>query len=328
MTIDTVLERKLIHKAQLALAFWEIQDNPVLLKYRENAVFRVRLPDGKPAALRLHRPNYQSEDALKAELDFSAYLAANGMAVPQPIAARDGSLCVASETEAGRVIQYASLISWMDGRPLGQTGIALDLSREHSVATFERLGRLFAQLHDLADSYALPSGFNRPHWDMAGLVGDAPLWGRFWDCPGLSDTQAGRLTDLRRTLMERVAEANVSSLDYGLIHADGVRENIMMTDRSVGLIDFDDFGFGFRLFDLATALYKNRDEPHYIDLEAALLEGYGRTRGLPADVAGTLDLFTVLRSLTYIGWAATRPEVSAKVPRYADDALSLADRLF
>ena len=40
------------------------------------------------------------------------------------------------------------------------------------------------------------------------------------------------------------------------------------------LIDFDDSGFGFRLFDIATTLLRNRTEPDYAGLKNALLNGY------------------------------------------------------
>mgnify|MGYP000193866274 CR=1 FL=1 len=324
MTIAADLERQLQDKALKALSFWGISTTPVLLKYRENAVFKVSLPNGKPAALRLHRPNYHERATLQAELDFSAYLAANKMAVPQPIPALDGALCV--ESDAGNR-QFASLISWMDGRPLGQTGVPLDLSPREAGRVFERLGRLFAEFHALADSYPHPDTFNRPSWDMAGLIGEAPLWGRFWDCPGLTNDQAEGLSALRQRLLAHSFDLQASPLDYGLIHADGVRENIMITEKSVGLIDFDDFGYGYRVFELATALYKNRQEPSYADLEAALLNGYGSVRSLPANIRQLLNFFTMLRSLTYIGWAAERPEVASKVPRYALEALTLADTL-
>jgi len=328
MTLALDIEQQLVNKARHALASWGIADTPVLLKYRENAVFRVRLTNGRPAALRLHRPNYHGEETLSAELEFAAYLAANGMAVPEPIPALDGALCVESERDGKGQKQFASLISWMDGRPLGETGVPLDLPHRAAVDAFNRLGSLLADLHRLADGYAQPAGFVRPRWDLEGLLGEAPLWGRFWDCAGLNVVQAERLATLRNALLRRAGETDVQTLDFGLIHADGVRENIMLNGQTVGLIDFDDFGFGYRLFDLATALYKNRQEPHYLDIEAALLEGYAKVRALPRNVGALLDLFTMLRSLTYIGWAATRPEAASKVQRYADDALALADRLF
>ena len=42
------------------------------------------------------------------------------------------------------------------------------------------------------------------------------------------------------------------SADYGLIHADLISENMLWTGEHPYLIDFDDGGWGFRDFELAT----------------------------------------------------------------------------
>ncbi|WP_321378401.1 phosphotransferase [Rhizobium sp.] len=99
------------------------------------------------------------------------------------------------------------------------------------------------------------------------------------------------------------------NLDYGLIHADLVRENVLVNDGRIELIDFDDGGYGFRMFDIATALFKNRTEPAYPAMRAALIDGYRRARPLPDRALATLPLFMALRSVTYIGWAGDRSDM-------------------
>ena len=109
--------------------------------------------------------------------------------------------------------------------------------------------------------------------------------------------------------------------DIGLIHADLVNENVLIDGPDVHFIDFDDSGTGYRLLDLATTLYKAADEPDFPALHQALLSGYATQRPLP-----DLPLFIVLRSLTYIGWVATRtdtPSLSTRSDRY----LTLANRM-
>ena len=59
--------------ARQALIAWGVEDcDPVLLKYRENVVFRVVMPSGLPAALRIHRFGYQSDAALRLTAIISA----------------------------------------------------------------------------------------------------------------------------------------------------------------------------------------------------------------------------------------------------------------
>ncbi len=52
----------------------------------------------------------------------------------------------------------------------------------------------------------LPADFTRPAWDIDGLTGDAPFWGRFWEHPALSPDQAATLRKGRDFLRERLTD--------------------------------------------------------------------------------------------------------------------------
>lgn len=82
-----------------------------------------------------------------------------------------------------------------------------------------------ARMHEAADGFSRPAGFERPAWDVAGLLGDAPFWGRFWDCETLSAQDRIYLSRLREDLSVVLADL-APQLDQGLIHADLVRENV------------------------------------------------------------------------------------------------------
>jgi len=314
-------------RAEAVARHWRLPPQvPHLLKYRENAVFKVVLPDGGKAALRLHRPDYHSPDALASELAWMASLRRSGIAVPEPVVTADGRLLVAFDIEDGKR-QYADLIGWMEGEPLGESGTPLSRGGSELQAVFGAIGREMARLHQAADGFTAPEGFERPAWDVQGLLGETPFWGRFWDCPGLREDDAVFLAGLRSRLRDRLASL-APSLDYGLIHADIVRENVLVRGTDVAFIDFDDCGFGFRLFDLATTLLRNRREPDYPLIEAALLDGYATIRPQMRTEFRHLPLFLLLRSLTYIGWAGARPELPDTVDRlrrYVADARDLAD---
>ena len=84
-----------------------------------------------------------------------------------------------------------------------------------------------------------------------------------------------------------------------------MRENIIIDGDRLQFIDFDDVGFGFRLFDLATALIKNLGERDYPALRDALISGYREVRAIDIEA---LELFVLLRSATYVGWIIERME--------------------
>ena len=131
---------------------------------------------------------------------------------------------------------------------------------------------------------------------------EQPVWDRFWDNPTLAPEERSLLIQVREAANRQLAELE-DELDYGLIHADLLRENVILDGERVQLIDFDDGGYGFRLFDVATTLLKNLQEPDYKVLESALLRGYRSVR--PMDTQH-LGLFLLLRSLTYVGWIIQR----------------------
>lgn len=293
-----------------ALTLWGMADaSAVLLAERENRVYRVTGPGERMTALRLHRRDFRSDGELLSELQWMEILAEGGLAVPQPIPSTEGNL---HETVDGYQVD---LLSWLDGAPL---------TAPIGVETFRALGRAMAKMHELSDAWTPPPGFSRWSWDGDGLLGEAPVWGRFWENPALTAGQAALLGEARqkaRALLTAIGPG----LDAGLIHADLVRENVLHGGGQVRFIDFDDSGFGFRLFDLATTLLANRGEAEYPALETALIDGYKSVRDL--DVTH-LRLFLMLRALTYVGWIVPRldePGGEARCRRFIGRAVGLAE---
>lgn len=269
-----------------------------LLRDRENHVFEMALPSGARAALRLHRAGYQSPEAIRSELWWCAGLAAAGLPVPAPLPALDGRLLVALAD--GR---HASVIAWMEGEALGEAALPFSRPLGEVLDLYHALGALLARVHRATDALVLPEDFTRPRWDLAGLVGEDPLWGRFWEHSAASPEQRALLIRARDALRERLTG------DQGLIHADVLRENVLVTGRSVSLIDFDDAGFGFRLYDLGTALVQTWAHPEQPQLREALMAGYGTTD------RAMVEAFTLARTLASVGW--TMPRLAPDDPVHA-----------
>lgn len=284
--------QRLTEVARQALTLWRLQGAELrLVAQRENAVFEVQKSTER-FALRLHRPGYQTPAAMASELAWMASLSDEGVLVPTPQESINERLLEAFEG------YHIDLLSWLTGRPMGATGEPLELTDRY--ATFKQIGRMMAQLHEQADHWPRPQGFERMAWDQAGLLGDNPLWGRFWENPNLPADLAEQIARCRHLANEILSG---HKLDYGLIHADLVRENILLLEGDMQLIDFDDSGFGYRLFDVATTLSKNWQEDDAQELQVAFIDGYETVRSQDWQ---WLPLFTMLRAFTYIGWIVPR----------------------
>lgn len=285
--------------AKAALAAWDINGaTPRLIKNRENAVFEVVAPDGGRAALRLHRPGYQTDSAIRSELIWAQELANAGMELPCPIPCKSGDL-VSFVSEAGRM---ASIVSWVDGVPLGDSGIDVEWGAATQLDLFKTLGAELAKLHKLSDALTLPDDFERPHLDIDGLLGEDPNWGRFWENPALTAAEHKLLLTTRAHLRGVLETYHAMGADFGLIHADAISENVLTADGAVTLIDFDDGVFGFRLYELGAAMSQVWARPNAQDLATALVEGYG----LNPEEAKLIPAFTVIRVMASCGWAIAR----------------------
>jgi Ser/Thr protein kinase RdoA (MazF antagonist) len=282
-----------------------------LIRNRENAVYEIAVPGGR-AALRLHRMGYQNPDAVRSELWWCAALADAGVAVARPLPSLSGDLLVTLPD--GRM---ASCIAWVEGEPLGEAGVPF---MGDQVARHHALGRLVRDVHRATDALTLPAWFTRPAWDVDGLTGDAPFWGRFWEHPALTAVEAGVLRDARVFLRDWLL--GLDQPDMGPIHADVLRENVLVDDGQLSLIDFDDAGIGFRAYDLGTVMSQNLYEPGYADLRDALVEGYGGV------TVRMVEVFTLARVLASVGWAAPRlPAGDAVHRRHIDRAVMWAKRV-
>lgn len=275
--------------ARRVLAAWDLPGARLLsVLHRENTVWRVTSDRGD-FALRLHRRGWRQADEIAAELGFMAHLARAGLSVPAPQASRSGAHCIAAD---GLLVD---LLGWVPGRSLPP-----GLAPAARAAAYAALGHEMARLHRAGDGWVLPAGQRRPHWDLDGLVGAAPVWGRWQDHPGLT---AADLALMTAAATQAAAALAAGPQDFGPIHADLVIENVLYDGDRPWLIDFDDFGLGHRLFDLATVLLRAEREPDFDSARAALLQGYQAERRL--DLA-LLPQMLALRSLTYLGWITPR----------------------
>ncbi len=123
---------------------------------------------------------------------------------------------------------------------------------------------------------------------------------------------------------DHLAKLNPS---IGLIHADLLQENILQNNDGLWLIDFDDGGYGYRGFDLGTALIQHSDLPYIDALTDATIKGYESIGGAQPDLAEAMPLYIMLRGMAACGWIISRAKPDDPRHRiYAERALRCVQR--
>ena len=278
--------------------YWDFDPNSFqLLAARENTIYCAETARGK-IVIRKHRTGYQDAAGIESELCLMHAMKAANCSVPNAIAAKDNRFVIAHDGE------HFTAVSWVSGKTMSDV-LSSDPSVDKVTQIYHDLGVRLAEFHDAADAWSPPKNFLRHSWDRAGLVGPQPFWGRFWDNPDLLPDERYIFTQIQDKMNEALSHLE-DTLDYGLIHADLIPDNVMIDENEITFLDFDDCGFGFRLFDIATILLKQIETHDFQDKAKALMEGYRTRRDLDPRFA---LMFVVLRSLTYVGWIVDRPNI-------------------
>jgi Ser/Thr protein kinase RdoA (MazF antagonist) len=321
--MDALLQRLIA----LVESRWPLQCASIHpIKVRENAVYAVHLRDGSKVVLRVHRCGYHCDEALQSERTWMQALDEHGIEVPRHVLSSEGRSFERSHIEGFEGERQVDVFHWIAGQQLG--------SVEHGVAAvgvadaYHEVGSLAARLHNQSSAWNAPSGFLRHAWDAEGLVGERPFWGRFWDLAALTDPQRALFVELRRSLWRDLNEFGTAPDRYGLIHADLVPENILVDGDSLQVIDFDDAGYGWHLFEIATSLYFIRRDSIYEQARDAVIEGYRQHRTLADDHLALLPMFLAARGTTYLGWVHTRagePAAAEMIPALIELATAAAE---
>jgi acetylornithine/succinyldiaminopimelate/putrescine aminotransferase/Ser/Thr protein kinase RdoA (MazF antagonist) len=292
-----------------ALAAWGLENAGLeLIKHRENTVYRVQTTGGRRYALRVHRPGYHSPAEIESEIRWMRALANDGIPTAEPIATPAGDWVRAVSIEGKTEQRLCSVFTWHDGVLFDNLGAVEKGMLTELVARYRQLGALAARVHNQGERWQAPPGFSRHSWDVDGLLGERPLWGRFWEHPLIGELQRRLILKARIVLRELLKQLGQTKDCYGLIHADLLPENILMKDGELRLIDFDDCGYGWYMFEMATSVFPRIAEPYFDTLVDAYVEGYRSQRPFSDEHLQLFPAFILLRGLTYLGWLMTRAE--------------------
>jgi Ser/Thr protein kinase RdoA (MazF antagonist) len=267
-----------------------------LCNVSENHTYRVEDPEaGREYALRVHRPGYRTIPQIESELRWVDALREDG-AVDTCVSVRaPGGERVVTVAADGLGERNVVLFEWLPGSEP-------DLEGDAVIDGFRTLGAVSARMHAHSRAWQPPPGFDRPHWDYERTLGAGGHWGRWQDGLGMGREELALLERLDATVRGRLESYGQGPDRYGLVHADIRLANLLVDGAHVRVIDFDDSGFAWFMYDFATTVSFMEDHPRVPELRAAWLDGYRSVAPLdPADEA-ELDTFVMLRRLLLVAW--------------------------
>ncbi len=287
----------------LAPAFGLEPRGVTLLSRSENVVCEIDLGRER-AVMRFHRPGYNSLAELRSEIAFVGSLADAGIPVSRARPTIGDGYYV--EADVAGIVHHVGVVAWVEGAPLGSPVHAGDAN---VVEQYTQIGVLAAQIRNHSLTWQPPAGFVRRRWDAEHLVGEAPLWGRFWEVSTLSDDQRLLFTEARHELQKVLGSLSTEPDRFGLIHADLHLGNVMANGGHLTVIDFDDAGYGWFVHELAVALHPVVEEPFFPEARRAMIEGYRSVHSIESAEENLIDTFITIRYLMLIGWFDDRRDL-------------------
>lgn len=290
-----------------------------LLNISENATYLAE-EGGRRLVLRVHRPGYHRPQEIAGELAWIAALRAAGVVeTPSPVPGAEGQLLQSLDHEG-----TARMVAAFDFLPGRSPEPQEDLGD-----WFTELGSITARLHVHSKQWTRPADFARKSWTMESILGSRAYWGDWRQGLGLDAAGRALLERAEGAIATALARYGAGPDRFGLIHGDLRLANLLVEGRQMRVIDFDDCGFSWFMYDFAAAVSFFEHEPVVPRLAEAWAEGYRRVASLSAEEEAILPALLLMRRMQLVAWVASHAETPTAQEMGADytgGALTLAER--
>ncbi len=296
--------RRLAVVARAALNHYDVPAGASveLINLSENATYRVDASDGRTWALRVHRDGYHSRAAIASELSWLTALRRDcAILTPIPMAGKDGGLIQVVDLDLIPRPRHVVMTRWETGKEPDQESTDLR-------TPFERLGEISARMHSHAQTWKRPDFFQRFTWVHETSLGSSPHWGRWQDGLGITPEIRRIFGHTVDVIGMRLDAFGKGKDRFGLLHCDLRLANLLVDGNTTKVIDFDDCGFSWFLYDCATSVSFFEHKPEVPELLDAWVKGYRRVRDLPMADEDEIWTFVMLRRLLLVAWIGSHSE--------------------
>ncbi|MBY6683076.1 phosphotransferase [Rhodococcus sp. BP-316] len=274
---------------------------PEQLPVSENVSYRVRPVGQRAVVVRISRPGGHDLQVRRSELAWVAALGASPVSlVPEVHLSSDGNTVETVRLPGSDLDYHVSVFECIDGQ---------HPQEDDYTTVMPMLGTITAQLHTHSAQWRSPAWFSRPDWNLDAAFGPAPRWGD-WRSGVFDTAEVEHLTKVQEHIQRRLRAYGTTPDRYGLIHADLRAANLLVDGDRCRLIDFDDCGPGWFMYDLATAMTFAEDHPQADEYIGSWLDGYRSVRELSAEHEQEIDTFLLLRRMLTIAFLGTNPDIA------------------
>ena len=292
-----------------------------LLNISENATFIAQssTADDK-IIMRVHRPDYHTRQEVESELFWIDSLRNEGIvSTARPLDLRSGGrIAVLNHQDEER------LVVGFDFLPGNEPAVVDDLKND-----FFTLGSITAKLHNHSKSWPIPIGFKRKVWDFESMLGNQPLWGDWRDAMGLEPEGRQILEQTSSILRQQLSQYGKARNRFGLIHADLRLANLLIDDDTLNIIDFDDCGYCWFMYDFAAAISFMEEDKQIPALQQSWVAGYRTITQLSEEDEAAMPMFIILRRILLTAWLASHSETETAQElgtAYTDGTVRLAKK--
>lgn len=265
-----------------------------LLKYSENYNWLVKTQSEK-YVLRLCRPGYHSTEELMGELLWIRELEkSTDIRMPVVIPNNRGELLT-------QMKEYrCTMFSFLNGTTLR------GIEGEELLGYLQEIGSITAKLHKQVQEWADVKNIVRFTWNFEDLLGKNARVGDWRQHPRIREEERAVYEKAEQIIEKKLEQYGRNKDKYGLIHSDFNINNVLVDQGKVQVLDFDDCGFGWFLYDLSTSVLEYDEGIR--DKIAAWLRGYEKERKLTETDKAMIPTFIVMRKIVRIGWIASHME--------------------
>ena len=286
----------------LSLPQWGLpcSSHVTLLTVSENATFQVTDEQGRRlCVVRVHRPRYHTLAEIESELLWIDTLREQQVVTtPRPLPLLSGGWIASFQDglETRYLVLLTSCLAWNP------------LPGNRSLQASVNWGRSQPGCIIMPGTGSSPQSFTRKTWNFDTTIGDTPHWGHWQDCPGLTTADQDLLSETVALIKTRLDSYGASAMRFGLIHADLRLANLLVDGDTLAVIDFDDCGIGWYVYDFAAAISFMEEDPQVPELLKAWVSGYRDVAELDQDDEALIPIFIMLRRLMLTAWLATHSE--------------------